>query len=68
MPYVILGTLLVLTGIWLLRIPRHSKIGVLRGSMTLYRVLGIIYVIFGLFTVLAGLGVESIGSHPVRVN
>ena len=68
MPYVILGTVLVLTGIWLPRTPRHSKIVVLLGSMALYRVLGIIYVIFGLFTVLAGLGVESIGSHPVRVN
>jgi hypothetical protein len=68
MPYVILGTVLVLTGIWLLRTPRHSKIGVLLGSMTVYRVLGIIYVIFGVFAVLAGLGVESIGSYPVKVN
>ena len=68
MPYVILGTVLVLTGIWLLRTPRHSKIGVLLGPMTLYRVLGVIYVIFGMLAVLAGLGVESIGSYPVRVN
>ena len=68
MPYLIIGICIIFVGIWLLRTPRYSKIGVFLGSMVVYRVFGVILILFGTLALLAGLGLESIGPYPVTVN
>ena len=68
MPYLVIGTFIIFVGVWLLRTPRYSKIGIFLGSMWVYRVFGVILILFGSLAVLAGLGVEYIGPYPVKVN
>ena len=68
MPYVIIGIGIIFVGLWLLRTPRYSKIGILLGSMLMYRILGIIYILFGSLAVAAALGLASIGPYPLTLN
>lgn len=68
MTYVIIGIGIIFVGLWLLRTPRYSKIGILLGSMLMYRILGIIYILFGSLAVAGGLGLDSIGPYPITLN
>ena len=68
MPYVIFGSMMIGVGVWLIRTPRQSKIGIFLGPMIRFRMFGIILVLFGTLTLLVGLGLRSIGSIPVVVN
>jgi hypothetical protein len=68
LPYLLLGILVISVGIWLVRTPRYSKIGTLLGSMFVYRILGVIFILIGLLTALAGLGLEAIGPYPITIN
>jgi hypothetical protein len=68
LPYLIIGVFIISVGIWLLRTPRNARIGLMLGSMLVYRILGIIFVLFGLSAVIAGFGLESIGPFPITIN
>ncbi len=67
-PYVVFGSIMTGIGVWLVRTPRQSKIGRFLGPMIRFRIFGVILIMFGLFTLLAGLGLRSIGSIPITVN
>ena len=68
MPYVVFGGIMMGIGVWLIRTPRQSRIGLFLGPMIRFRIFGIILVVFGLFALLVGLGLRSIGSVPIPVN
>ena len=68
MPYVVFGGIMTGIGVWLIRTPRQSRIGLFLGPMIRFRIFGIILVVFGLFALLVGLGLRSIGSVPIPVN
>lgn len=58
---------MTIVGVWLVRSPRHTKFAVFLGPMFRFRLLGIIFIVFGVFTMLVGAGLESIGSVPIKV-
>ena len=64
-PYTVIGLFLLLTGIWLIRAPRKSKIGIFLGPMVYFRLLGILLILFGVLTFSVGLGLRKIGPFPI---
>ena len=66
-PFIVFGLAISFFGIWLIWTPRQSRIGAFLGPMIRFRLFGYILVLFGLLALAAGLGIDHIGSIPIKV-
>lgn len=67
-PYVFIGLTILGVGVWLIRSRRYSRLGVFWGPMIYFRLLGIIFIIFGAFALLVGIGLRAIGPIVITIN
>jgi hypothetical protein len=67
-PYLIIGFLVSGVGFWLIRAPRNSKSGTFLGPRIYFRLLGVLFLLLGVLTIAAALGLREIGQIPITIN
>lgn len=67
-PFIIIGLVVTAVGIWLMQAPRESKTGIFLGSMLSFRLLGVLFVLLGLFTCAVGVGLRQMGHVPITIH
>jgi hypothetical protein len=66
-PFSIIGAAVTFVGIWLVSAKRKSKIGLFLGPMIYFRLLGVIFILLGIFTFSVGMGLREIGPYKITI-
>ena len=64
-PYLIMGFLVSVAGLWLISAPRESRWVTFLGPMIYFRLLGVLFVLLGALTIAAALGLRELGHIPI---
>ena len=65
--YTLIGCFITVIGIWLTRAPRQSRFGTFLGPMAPFRLMGLLFILLGIFATAVGLGLRHIGPIPINV-
>jgi hypothetical protein len=66
-PYLIIGFMVSVVGLWLIRAPGETKMVTFLGPMIHFRLLGVLFLLLGILTMAAALGLRELGHIPITV-